>query len=181
MFGVKRASDFLATVVLSSLALAGFACGGGKSNGDIRFCNDGNSTNDLHGSYCADSVTFEYTDVKIQRYPDAMSFVLVYSRPLGAGVEKTLQIVLQETMPFPTNMDIQILDADHMGQVERILADGAQNLTSQLDPAHALIRFTAYSDTMGAQVQGTFGLNFKSGRALGGDFSGPMTVQMPTM
>jgi hypothetical protein len=163
-----------AAIVLGACA----ACGSGKSQGDARACNDGTMENSINGSYC-EGVPFNYTDVRISRYPDAMSTEIEYRRCLGTGVEKTLFIIIQEmNVVIMANTPIDILKTS--GNVQRVLPDGAQDLTPELDSSKPnLVTFTEWTGTANSHVAGKFGFTFKSGRVLGGYFDGPLIVPDP--
>lgn len=153
-----------------SLGLCGLlaACGGddkGKCGGDEV---GGGS---LKGSYCENHpMEFERVAVRLQ----SGLYSITYETDQGSGREKTLQLIWTPPADLATVTTGKNFDATDSVQVRRVLGSGSSSLNADLTKVE--LRFDQLSKTHGAKVKGSFGLRFKSGRALGGTFDTQLQV-----
>jgi hypothetical protein len=160
----------------AAILVLAFGCGGGGGDGDERHCNDGGDGNTLNGSYCED-VDMIFTQAKFLTVSTALR--IEYVRPIGTGIEKTLQIILDGSrVVLEPNVDIQLLAAG--AQIRRILvnAQAPLTLTGEVE-ASSTIRFSEYTGAIGSRIAGQFAILFKSGRTLSGEFEGTIEDAMP--
>ena len=160
---------------LLALALTASACGEDNGNGELVECNGGGEPNSLEGSYC-EGVSMSFSEVRIKKQPAGASFFVIvdWVTPTAENsLEKTLVVAFSsETVVIEPGVEIPILN--HGGSVRRILAEGAMDLTSQLEPAMTRIRFDSWNGEIGSDVTGQVAMLFKSGRTLTGKFGGKL-------
>jgi hypothetical protein len=159
------------------LALAAsFLCAGCGGDDGERECNDGEEANSLEGSYCEDT-EMKYTQVRVLTVADALR--IEYTRPIGTGAEKTLQIILSGgNVVFAPNTEINLIDAG--AEVRRILAEAPApiTLTQELE-ATSTLTLNEYNAAIGSKITGSFAMLFKSGRNLRGKFEATLEDAMP--
>lgn len=167
----RPASSTLPILLLPALLAA---CGG--SDDGLRHCNDGGSGSTLHGSYC-EGIDMAFSEVAILTISGALR--IEYVRPLGTGLEKTLQIIIDgSVINLEPNVEIELLAAG--AQVRRVIAEAQapQTLTGELEPSSS-ITFSQLTGEIGSPIAGEFAMLFKSGRTLGGEFAGTIEDARP--
>ena len=152
---------------------------GGCGNGDgEHVCGGGGGDNTLDGSYCEGiEMRFRSVRIRLQEAGTSQFLSVEYVRPMGDGLEKTLAILFDvSSIQVELGVPIRFLEAS--GSVRRVLAEGSQTLTPDLDPVSNLT-LDVFSGAVGNPVRGSFALRFENGRTLLGDFSGSLESANP--
>lgn len=167
----------ITTLLVAAWAGFGLACG---SDDGEKSCNGSGGDNKLEGSYCSD-VDMLFTEVQIRlQASGALRFLFVeYVRQFDEGVEKTLSIGFDTNqVQVQAGQPVDFLPAN--GSVRRILLEGSQNLTNDLEATSRITFDTYQNGEIGTSIDGQFNFLFTSGRVLAGEFEGTIIDATPT-